>query len=200
MLVLQGLWRWRRNPLRRCTDLVEAWIALVAVLLVLLGAPAAGVIAGSLAHASLRQTAREQQHQRHLVRATVEQLLPHPPADPDPESASVQDSHRQVLATWTATDGTMRSGVAPAPLSARPGQPFTFWADAAGRPTRRPMDETAATAHAVLAGVGVGVGVLGLVEGARRLVVCRLQRRRYRSWERDWRRTGPDWGRTGADS
>ena len=28
MRAISGLWRWRDNPLRRATDLAEAWLAL----------------------------------------------------------------------------------------------------------------------------------------------------------------------------
>ena len=39
MRAISGLWRWRHNPLRRATDLAEAWVALAALL-------AAGLIEG----------------------------------------------------------------------------------------------------------------------------------------------------------
>jgi hypothetical protein len=44
---IRGLWRWRRNPLRRATDLVEAWLALVVLLLVLVAAPVIGSLVGA---------------------------------------------------------------------------------------------------------------------------------------------------------
>lgn len=34
-------WRWRRNPLRRHSDVVEAWTALIVAVLLLVGAPLA---------------------------------------------------------------------------------------------------------------------------------------------------------------
>ena len=46
---IRGLWRWRRNPLRRTTDLAEAWLAFAALLLVLVGAPVVGVVVGTVA-------------------------------------------------------------------------------------------------------------------------------------------------------
>ena len=41
-----GLWRWRRNPLRRRSDLVEAWAGLATAVAVGVGAPLAGCSAG----------------------------------------------------------------------------------------------------------------------------------------------------------
>lgn len=41
MRAVGGLRRWRRNPLRRATDLAEAWLALTVLLLVTLAAPLA---------------------------------------------------------------------------------------------------------------------------------------------------------------
>jgi hypothetical protein len=57
-----------------------------------------------------------------------------------------------------------------------------------------------ATTHAVLAGFGVTLLTAALAEGARRLVVWYLVRRRYACWDRAWERVGPDWGRTGTGS
>jgi hypothetical protein len=44
---ISGLWRWRGNPLRRTTDLVESWVALAALLLCLVAAPVIGAFAGA---------------------------------------------------------------------------------------------------------------------------------------------------------
>ncbi|MYW43591.1 hypothetical protein GT346_09660, partial [Streptomyces sp. SID161] len=64
MGALKGLWRWRRNPLRRTTDLAEAWVALVALLLITVAAPVIGCLVGASTGASLQRSAREQRHTR----------------------------------------------------------------------------------------------------------------------------------------
>ncbi|MYS43445.1 hypothetical protein GTY23_19820, partial [Streptomyces sp. SID5998] len=46
-------WRWRRNPLRRTSDVVEAWILLVAWTLAVLG----GLVAGLLTAGAVQQSA-----------------------------------------------------------------------------------------------------------------------------------------------
>ncbi len=200
MRAVSGLWRWRRNPLRRATDLAEAWLALTALLLVALAAPLIGVLSGSAAHTSLQRSVRAQQQSRHLVTAAVVRELDPAPAATDPELVG-GDPGSRVLARWTAPDGTARREAVQARLpDPRPGDTFRIWTDGHGDRVARPLDPGTATAHAVLAGAGAALLAAGLFEGGRRLVLRRMLRRRYACWGREWGRVGPDWGRTGADS
>jgi hypothetical protein len=194
-----GLWRWRGNPLRRTTDLVEAWLALVALVLVLVVAPLAGAAVGALTQDALQRVVREQRHARHEVVATVGRRLDHSPLDPDPETATGRDAHSRVLASWPGPDGTVRHGAVPTGLEEpHRGDHFTLWTDARGRPVARPLDSVTATTHAVLAGFGSAAAAAGLIEGGRRLLVWRMVRRRYARLDRAWEKAGPDWGRTGT--
>ncbi|GHK01853.1 Rv1733c family protein [Streptomyces sp. NPDC003753] len=201
MRAINGLWRWRHNPLRRTTDLIEAWVALVALLLILVAAPLAGSLIGSVAQDSLQRSVRAQQHSRHQVAATVVKQLNRGPLDPDPDSSTTRDAHSRVLADWTAPDGTAQHGEVLATLSSpHPGDRFPLWTDGHGRMTARPLDSATATTHAVLAGLGAAATTAGLIEGCRRLIVWRLVLRRYARWDQAWDKAGPDWGRTGAGS
>lgn len=198
--MIRGLWRWRRNPLRRKTDLAEAYAALVAALLIALAAPAVGWAAGSLAHGALVRTAQEQRAERHLVAATVVKVEPQPPIDSDPETASARDAHRRVEARWAGPDGSRHEGTLAAHAGADPGETFRIWTDDRGDLKTPPLDSATAATHAVLAGIGAGAATAGLIDGARRLVVWRLVRRRYAQWDIAWERAGQDWGRADADS
>ncbi|MCS0603867.1 hypothetical protein NX794_22000 [Streptomyces sp. LP11] len=201
MRTLTGLWRWRNNPLRRATDVAEAWVALTALLLVAVAAPVAGCLVGFAAQDSLQRSAREQRHTRYLVTATVTRDLGEAPLDTDPETTTAHTSRSRVLADWTAPDGTPRHGQVLADLkSPHPGTRFRVWTDPHGRITTRPMDSPTATAHAVLAGIGAALVTAALVEGGRRLAVWRLVRRRYTRWDQAWDRAGPDWGKAGTGS
>ncbi|USQ86694.1 hypothetical protein NFX46_25120 [Streptomyces phaeoluteigriseus] len=201
MGAIGGLWRWRRNPLRRTTDLVEAWVALTALLLILIVAPVLGSIVGALTQDTLQQAVREQRHSRHQVTATVVRELEGALLDADPETSTGRESRTRVLADWTAPDGTPRHGTVLAGLrSAHRGDHFPLWTDTHGRLVTRPLDSATATTHAVLAGIGAALLTAGLVEGVRRLVVRRMVRRRYARWDQAWDRAGPDWGRTGTGS
>ncbi|MEU2263979.1 hypothetical protein ABZ557_27750 [Streptomyces sp. NPDC019645] len=202
MRAVSGLWRWRHNPLRRTTDLVEAWVACAAVLLLVLAVPAAGWGLGGLAEEALRESVREQAAERRPAVARVLRAGPAPGhTTADPDSAVDQRIRRPVVAEWTAPDGTRRSGtVATAVRTARPGDTLRIWTDARGDPVARPMDPGTARAHSVLAGLGAAAAAAGLVEAVRRLVVRGLMQRRYEELDREWAKAGPDWGRTGAGS
>ncbi|MEW2295172.1 hypothetical protein ABZ719_21105 [Streptomyces sp. NPDC006743] len=201
MRAISGLWRWRHNPLRRTTDLVESWVALAALFLILVAAPALGSLVGTVTQDALQQSVREQRHARHPVPATVVGRLTASAPVPDPEIATGRDVRSRVVADWTGPDGVHRHGRVTTDLkSPHPGDRFTLWTDAHGRTVPRPLDPTTATTHAVLAGLGTALVAAGLTEGIRRLVLWRLVRRRYARWDQAWDRAGPDWGRTGTGS
>ena len=201
MRAISGLWRWRHNPLRRRTDLAEAWVALGALLLILVVAPVLGSLVGGIAQDSLQQSVRDQREARRLVTATVVRKLDRSPLEADPEAASGREVRSRVLADWTAPDGTVRHGTVMAELKTpHRGDHFTIWTDLHGRTAARPLDSATATTHAVLAGFGTALLTVGLVEAGRRLVVWRMVRRRYARWDQAWDRAGPDWGRTGTGS
>ncbi|MFE4640736.1 hypothetical protein [Streptomyces sp. NPDC056730] len=203
MRIIVGLWRWRHNPLRRGTDLVEAWVALTAVLLFALATPAAGWLCGNTLDSSLRATARVQHEQRHRTTAVVvDRAADQRRTAYDAESLSNRSPGTRVTATWYAPDGSARTGTVSAPLrDPRAGDTFSMWTDRrTDKQLRGPMNATSARVHAVLAGFGATALAVGLVEGARRLIVWRLVQRRYRRLDRAWAAAGPDWGRTGAGS
>jgi hypothetical protein len=198
---ISGLWRWRRNPLRRATDLVEAWVALMALLLILVVAPVLGSLVGGMAQDVLQQSVRDQRHSRQLVTATVVRKLDRSPLDPDPETTPGRDLRSRVLADWTGPDGTAQRGPAMADIrTPHRGDHFAIWTDLHGRIVPRPLDSATATTHSVLAGFGTALLAAGAIEGGRRLIVWRMVRRRYARWDQAWDRAGPDWGRTGTGS
>ncbi|MGW0812882.1 Rv1733c family protein [Streptomyces viridiviolaceus] len=201
MRAIRGLWRWRHNPLRRTTDLAEAWVALAALVLILSVAPLVGVLLGGAAQEALQRSVHAQHESRHQVTATVVRELNRSPLDVDPETAAAGNLRSRVLADWTAPDGSDHHGPVPASLDdPRPGDRFAIWTDAHGRTVARPLDSTTATTHAVIAGFGAALVSAGLIETGRRLIVWRMIRRRYARWDQEWDRAGPDWGRTGAGS
>ncbi|GHA58395.1 hypothetical protein GCM10010303_82710 [Streptomyces purpurascens] len=198
---IRGLWRWRRNPLCRATDLAEAWAALAALLLILLVAPLAGFLVGGAAQDTLQQSVRTQHEARHPVTATVVRKLDRSPLDADPETSTGRDLRNRVLADWTAPDGTAHQGPVLAGLKdPQQGDEFRIWTDRHGRMVARPLDSATASTHAVLGGIGAALAAGGLVEGGRRLIVWRMVRRRYARWDQAWDKAGPDWGRTGTGS
>lgn len=201
MRAIRGLWRWRRNPLCRATDLAEAWVALAALVLILLVAPVAGSLVTGAAQDALQRSVREQHQERHKVTATVVRKLDGSPLDADPETSTGRDLRNRVLADWTAPDGTPHQEPVLASLKdPRQGDRFPIWTDRHGRLVARPLDSATASTHAFLAGLGAALVAGGLVEGGRRLIVWRMVRRRYARWGQAWDKAGPDWGRTGTGS
>ncbi|GGZ94193.1 hypothetical protein AB0P12_04075 [Streptomyces subrutilus] len=203
MWTATGVWRWRRNPLRRPTDLFEAWVAFAALLCVLLVAPALGWAAGVRVDGTLQRAAVAQRQERHLVPAVVVSPAREPGGEPsaDPSERSSAPQRTQVVASWTAPDGSSHEGTVPAAEEPpHPGDRFRIWTDAHGRLVGRPLDPTAAAFHAGVAGLAVAIGAAALVETVRRMVVRRLMHRRYIRLDRAWAAAGPDWGRAGAGS
>ncbi|MGZ9929276.1 Rv1733c family protein [Streptomyces sp. NC-S4] len=200
-----GVWRWRRNPLRRPTDLFEAWVAFAALVCVLVVAPAIGWVAGLRVDGTLQQAAHQQQQERHLVPAVVlrpaSESAAAASASADASAQRTAPHRTQIVAAWTAPDGSSHQGTVPAAEEPpRPGERFRIWTDARGRLVGQPLDPSSAVFHAGMAGLAAAICVATLVETVRRLVVRRLMHRRYIRLDRAWAATGPDWGRAGAGS
>ena len=170
------------NPLRRRTDKIAVWLAVLVVAVFLIGAPmAAGAAIGLVS----RVAAAEQQMTRswRQVPAVVQKAAPAP--------AAWQTSW--VPARWTAPGGRPRTGQIPVRVAVAAGQAIRLWVDEAGTPTGPParrglveLDDVAAAAIAVF---GLGIVLLSLV-CAGRLV---LDRRRLARWEAAWADVGPRW-------
>jgi hypothetical protein len=200
MRAIVGLWRWRRNPLCRRSDRREAWLALGAMILVVVVAPLAGWLGAAAAHGSLQRSAEEQHRARHQVWATGESVQDRAPLDSDPESASQQPDRRHVVAHWAGPDGSSHKDTVTTRENVQPGERFRIWTDADGVPANRPMSPRTASSYAVLAGLAAGAGAAGVLEAGRRLTMRQLLRRRYALWDAEWSRIGPDWGRTGSNN
>jgi hypothetical protein len=198
---IAGLWRWRRNPLRRGTDSLEAWVALTTIVLITVAAPVTGVVTGTLSERALLRTVQEQRRERHPITATALRTVRERSPDLDPETVPGRGARSEVIATWQAPDGTTHRGTVTTGLrTLRPGDRFTIWTDRHGTVLTRPLSAATAGLHAALAGLGAAAALAALLEGVRRLIMWRIVRRRHTGWDRAWEKAGPDWGRTGAGS
>ncbi|MFI6647051.1 hypothetical protein ACIBI8_05400 [Streptomyces sp. NPDC050529] len=201
MRTFTGVWRWRHNPLRRATDRREAWVALVALLLLVVMAPALGWYCGSRTDHALQESVRAQQADRRLTTAVVVRRVADRHHVSDPEVSTDRMAQTTVVARWHAQDGTARSAtVTTTSHDTATGARVRIWTDLAGNPALRPMDAPTAHTHAALAGFGAGMLAVLLIEGGRRLIVWRMVQRRYERLDRAWAKAGPDWGRTGTGS
>jgi hypothetical protein len=195
---IPGAWRWRRNPLRRASDVVEAWIGLAAVVVTAVAAPAVGVTVGEAVDSALRRVVAEQHAERHHVEAVVERMGRSRNRLVDPDNADDQATGHAVVVSWRSPDGVRHTAVVDVVGRHPPGTTMRLWINRHGRPVEAPLDPATAVSNAIAAGFGAAVAVAALVMAARHLLGWRILRRRMADWERDWLRVGEDWGRTGG--
>ncbi|MGW0842258.1 Rv1733c family protein [Streptomyces sp. NPDC002787] len=183
-------WRWRSNPLRRRSDVVEAWTVLLVVFLLVVAAPAAGLAVGRWAHGDARAHAAAERAALDLVGAVVVEDAP----DAVPTVHGDKQPLHWVQARWTEPDGGSRTGEARVPAGTERGDRADVWLDSAGRSVQAPPTDTAVWQHALAMGTCATGGVVGLVLLGHFAVRRVATRHRLAEWEREWARTGPDWG------
>ncbi|MEV6836891.1 hypothetical protein AB0N17_20675 [Streptomyces sp. NPDC051133] len=182
-------WRWRRNPLRRRSDVVEAWTVLVVAVLLCVVVPLAGVAAGLHAHDQARALAATERATRHQVRALVV-------GDP-PERLTAMKGDREhpyrAQVRWTEPGKGQRTAWARVPSGTHTGDTVPVWFDSRGRNVLPPPDGAAVWQHAITVGlsaVGGAAAVVLLGHAIERRIALR---HRLAEWEREWARTGPRW-------
>ncbi|WP_405476225.1 hypothetical protein [Streptomyces canus] len=182
-------WRWRRNPLRRRSDVVEAWTVLAVAALLLLGAPLVGAVVGWWAHGDARAVAVTQRSERHRVRAEVVGKVP----DSLPTVQGGRERSYRVTVRWTEAGGAAKTATARVPSGTDQGEKVDVWFDSRGRSVAPPPDETAVWQHTVTMGAcGAGAAIAVILLG-HSLVRGAAARHRLAEWERDWALTEPLW-------
>jgi ABC-type Fe3+ transport system permease subunit len=184
-------WRWRRNPLRRRSDVVEAWTVLAVAVLLFVGAPLTGAAVGWWRYDNAQARAAAQRAERHRVSALLVETAP--AAVPSPQGA--RPPTFRVKVRWTEPGKGARTGEALVPAGGQRGDRVDVWLDAHGRNVGPPVSAGAIWQHALTTGASTAAGVVALVL-AWYLTVRRITaRRRLAEWERDWAHTGPEWRR-----
>ncbi|GGO41749.1 hypothetical protein ABT039_17475 [Streptomyces lasiicapitis] len=182
-------WGLRRSPLRRRSDVIEAWAVLVVGVILFAGAPAAGIVVGAIAHVDGVAAARAERADRHRVTAVL--TADAPPVVPDVDSSVPL---HQVPARWTAPDGAAHTGDAQAPAGSRRGDRVAVWLDQHGQVTDDPLDadDVALRVFGASAVAAAGTALAALI--ALRTVRAILDKRRMAAWDDEWQKTGPEWG------
>ncbi|MCX4852823.1 Rv1733c family protein [Streptomyces canus] len=187
-------WRWRRNPLRRRSDVVEAWTVLAVAALMLLGAPLVGAVVGWWAHGDARAVATAQRSERHRVRAEVVGRVP----DSLPSVQGGRERSYRVTVRWAEAGGAAKTATARVPSGTDQGEKVDVWFDSRGRSVAPPPDETMVWQHTVTMGAcGAGATIAVILLG-HSLVRGAADRHRLAEWERDWTLTEPLWTRRRA--
>ncbi|MEU2912814.1 hypothetical protein ACFYM3_28815 [Streptomyces massasporeus] len=180
-------WRWRRSPLRRRSDVVEAWTVLVVAVLILVGAPLAGAAAAGWAHDEARSVAAEQRAERHRVRAEVVGTTDSLPS----MQAGGQHAYRATV-RWTEPDGTRHTATTRVPADTERGETVDAWFDDRGQSVLPPVDGSAVWQHTLTLGTCAAGGAVLVVLFGHSLVRRVALRRRTAEWDRAWARTEPE--------
>jgi hypothetical protein len=184
-------WRWRSNPLRRRSDVVEAWTALFVAVLLLVAVPLAGVVAGRWAHDEARTTAARQQAERQRVRAEVVGRVP----DTLPSADGARARTFRVTVRWTTPDARTHTAAARVPEGTHQGDVVDVWFDARGRGVPPPTSGTEVWQHTLTVGTCAAGGAAAVVLLGNTVVRRVAMRRRLGEWDREWARTEPEWTR-----
>lgn len=179
------LWRWRRSPLRRRSDLVEAWVVLCAWVFALVAAVFAGVVAAD----SVTHSAEELRAQSRKVTAVLVK-------DTEAPGTSQVTTDHLVWGTvrWTDPDGTIRTDEARVPPRTHAGSKVEVWADRNGVVVNEPLSETEILLHSIAGGVLAAGAAGGVVLGCSWTVRLGLERRRLEQWAAEWERLDTPWG------
>ena len=181
---LSGVWG---NPLARPADRWQAGLRIVLISLWALALPLAATVSSLLAANGL-QTIDQAAGDETRTSAVLLVDAPMSMMFSDGVAPSAADD---VPASWTAPDGTTRSG----PVGAMPGMlagaRIDIWIDASGTQVNPPEPPSGAVGDGVLVGVGIwlcwGI-VLAMVFW---LSVLSLDRGRRADWDREWRGLAP---------
>lgn len=180
------LWRWRSNPLKRRSDVVEAWAGVVAGVVMAVGAPLAGIAAADATHASLAEQSRD----RHRVAAVLEHGAPSLSAD---RGSGVNPDEVRAPVHWKGTDGREHSAHVVVQPGADRGSTTAVWVDGRDRVTEPPLDGLASAVQTDIMGGSAAVGLCVLALAAHRGLRAGLDLRRSRRWQREWEQVGPQW-------
>ncbi|KAB1145231.1 hypothetical protein F7R91_18775 [Streptomyces luteolifulvus] len=183
------LWRWRRNPLKRRADAVEAWVMLGAWVLTLL----AGVLAGL---ASTRSVEHGLARERVEWRPVVARLTEPAPGASSTHRATSSGDRVWGKVHWTAANGSSHTGQVRVRPGSATGAPVTVWTDRQGRLVTRPATASQARLRASLIGGLAGLSAAAVPFIGGRALRARLERHRMDHWDTEWARFGPLWGRT----
>ena len=177
-------WRLRRNPLRRRSYLVEAWLLLAVWILAVVAAAGAGVWTVLAVERHIDALRAD----RHSVTAVLVE-----DAQRIVGTADGSDNYRATV-RWTAADGTRRTGLAHVDSSSKAGSTTQVWLDAKGRLVPTPATATQGRIEGAVLGVWAAAGAGGVVLLVGRGVCGQLERRRVDQWDAEWARIGPQWG------
>lgn len=184
------LWRLRRNPLRRPTDLLQAWLGLGLLLVVLAAVPAAMFLVGDAAFRHYARTADHQEQTRWLTTAV---LVHDAPRHPEPGSEEAKQTRYPVQVRFTDPGGHTRTAQADVHPGLSAGSGVDVWADTDGRITEPPMTDDQIRSRSMGWAIIAALTVCAVGAATYGLTALTLRRRNLSAWAAAWSRTAPRW-------
>ena len=179
------------NPLRRRSDLIEAWLLPAAIAAFLALGPLA---AGGAALWARADTAAARHAQLSWRRVSAVLLA----AAPGP---IMSDNGANSWVVWTParwiSGGQLRLGKVPAAAGTRAGSTVDVWLDRAGDVQAPPLTPGQAGDRVIVAVLIALAALAALLAGLSRLARRILDRRRLAGWETAWLAVGLLWSRPG---
>jgi hypothetical protein len=179
------------NPLRRRSDLVEAWLLPAAVAVFLVLSPLLVGAASAWVH-NENAAARQAERSWHRVAAVLLEAVPGPLMSDNGANTWIT----WIPARWTS-DGQRHVGEVPAAAGTSAGSTVSVWLDREGSVQAPPLNAVQIRDRVVLAAV-VALSALAVFLTAVTLISrCLLDRRRLAGWAAAWLSVGPQWSRRG---
>lgn len=172
-----------RNPLIRTSDRVESWLRRVLMIVLVIGLPLAGFVAGRAAYESSMRAVQAQSAERQQISARVMSV-----------SENVGQTVRaQAQVRWTDSRGTVRTVTTLVKPDTSEGATVRVWVDRDGTVTGPPLTGAQAVTNGWFVGgmavISVATGTFVTRAGMRRV----LDRRRYAQWGAEWALVEPVW-------
>jgi hypothetical protein len=186
-----------RNPLRRTSDRVEAWVTVLLMAALVTVVPYAAWRAGRADHAAGVNTERVERKHRFRSEAV---LLPDPRAEPVavrppnvvPATRTAYPRVRKP-ARWTGADGAEHYGTVAVAVPGEPGTRVPVWVDDRGRLADQPRQRVETLTDSVAVAVLTAGALVGLLVAVRILMCRLLDARRLTQWQDAWWRCEPRW-------
>jgi hypothetical protein len=179
------------NPLRRRTDIVDAWLLPAAIAAFLVLGPIVAVVTVAWVHADAA-AARHAQLSWHRIDAVLLRAVP----GPEMSDFGANGWLAWTPARWTVA-GRTHSGDVPAASGSRAGSAVPVWLDRAGKVQAPPLTAAQLGDVAVTA-TWIALAILAMLLAGLTLLVKRaLDKRRLASWETAWLTVGPRWSHQG---
>ena len=180
---------WERNPLRRRSDLISAWLAPAMAIAFLALCPFVVVMTANWARVHDAAKVRAEASWR-PVQAVLLRSVPGPAQGYAGSAVWLT----MTPARWVAY-GVQHTGAVPVRRGSMAGSHVQVWVDQAGDLRPAPLTKAEAGESVVETAVGAAAGLGTVMLGLTLLVRWVLYRRKIASWESGWLSVGPAWTR-----